>query len=142
MTVYSDVLRYRELLGNLFRRDLQAKYRGSALGVLWTPCAGPVLGSILTLIATSENLGRAALLLVTYAAGAGIPILLIVYGGQYATTQVRKLAPYTPALRRSLAKAATSRWNVLSRAFSAITPPSRRRAIAIAPSVKSASSGM
>jgi lipopolysaccharide transport system permease protein len=36
MNVYADVLRYRELFGNLFRRDLQAKYRGSALGVLWT----------------------------------------------------------------------------------------------------------
>ncbi len=34
--VYADVVRYRELFGNLFRRDLQAKYRGSALGVLWT----------------------------------------------------------------------------------------------------------
>src|SRR6058998_2108513 len=42
MTVYGDVLRYRELLGNLFRRDLQAKYRGSALGVLWT-IANPVM---------------------------------------------------------------------------------------------------
>src|SRR5256712_880754 len=42
METYSDVLRYRELLGNLFRRDLQAKYRGSALGVLWT-IANPVL---------------------------------------------------------------------------------------------------
>jgi homopolymeric O-antigen transport system permease protein len=36
VNVYADVLRYRELFGNLFRRDLQAKYRGSALGVLWT----------------------------------------------------------------------------------------------------------
>jgi ABC-type polysaccharide/polyol phosphate export permease len=36
MTVYADVLRYRELFGSLFRRDLQARYRGSALGVLWT----------------------------------------------------------------------------------------------------------
>ena len=36
MNVYADLVRYRELLGNLFRRDLQAKYRGSALGVLWT----------------------------------------------------------------------------------------------------------
>jgi ABC-type polysaccharide/polyol phosphate export permease len=36
MNVYADVVRYRELFGNLFRRDLQAKYRGSALGVLWT----------------------------------------------------------------------------------------------------------
>jgi ABC-type polysaccharide/polyol phosphate export permease len=42
MRTYSDVVRYRELLGNLFRRDLQAKYRGSALGVLWT-IANPVL---------------------------------------------------------------------------------------------------
>ncbi|MDX6485425.1 MAG: lipopolysaccharide transport system permease protein [Gaiellaceae bacterium] len=42
MSTYLDVLRYRELLGNLFRRDLQAKYRGSALGVLWT-VANPVL---------------------------------------------------------------------------------------------------
>ncbi len=36
MNVYADLIRYRELFGNLFRRDLQAKYRGSALGVLWT----------------------------------------------------------------------------------------------------------
>lgn len=36
MSVYADLVRYRELFGNLFRRDLQAKYRGSALGVLWT----------------------------------------------------------------------------------------------------------
>jgi ABC-type polysaccharide/polyol phosphate export permease len=42
MTVYADLARYRELFGNLFRRDMQAKYRGSALGVLWT-IANPVM---------------------------------------------------------------------------------------------------
>src|SRR5471032_2424997 len=36
MTVYSDLYRYRELFANLFRRDFQAKYRGSALGILWS----------------------------------------------------------------------------------------------------------
>ena len=36
MAVYSDLVRYRELFANLFRRDFQAKYRGSALGVLWS----------------------------------------------------------------------------------------------------------
>jgi ABC-type polysaccharide/polyol phosphate export permease len=36
MTVYADLLRYRELFSNLFRRDFQAKYKGSALGVLWS----------------------------------------------------------------------------------------------------------
>jgi ABC-2 type transport system permease protein len=36
MTVYSDLYRYRELFANLFRRDFQAKYRGSLLGILWS----------------------------------------------------------------------------------------------------------
>jgi ABC-type polysaccharide/polyol phosphate export permease len=34
--VYADVVRYRELFGSLFRRDLRAKYRGSFLGLGWT----------------------------------------------------------------------------------------------------------
>jgi ABC-type polysaccharide/polyol phosphate export permease len=42
VTVYADLVRYRELFGNLFRRDVQAKYRGSLLGVAWT-LANPVL---------------------------------------------------------------------------------------------------
>ncbi len=36
MTVYADLLRYRELFANLFRRDYQAKYKGSVLGILWS----------------------------------------------------------------------------------------------------------
>src|SRR5207244_2419114 len=44
-TVYGDLVRYRELFGNLFRRDVQAKYRGSILGLAWT-LANPVLLSV------------------------------------------------------------------------------------------------
>jgi lipopolysaccharide transport system permease protein len=36
MQVYGDLLRYRELFGSLFRRDLRAKYKGSVLGLAWT----------------------------------------------------------------------------------------------------------
>jgi lipopolysaccharide transport system permease protein len=36
MMVYADLLRYRELFANLFRRDFQAKYKGSLLGVAWS----------------------------------------------------------------------------------------------------------
>ena len=31
---------------------------GMTLGVVWTPCAGPILGSILTLVAAQNNFGR------------------------------------------------------------------------------------
>ncbi len=36
MTVYLDLYRYRELFANLFRRDFQAKYKGSVLGIVWS----------------------------------------------------------------------------------------------------------
>jgi ABC-type polysaccharide/polyol phosphate export permease len=36
VTVYADLVRYRELFSNLFRRDFQAKYKGSLLGVFWS----------------------------------------------------------------------------------------------------------
>ena len=42
MSVYADLIRYRELFGNLFRRDLTAKYKGSLLGVAWS-LANPLL---------------------------------------------------------------------------------------------------
>jgi lipopolysaccharide transport system permease protein len=42
MTVYTDLLRYRDLFGNLFRRDFQARYKGSALGIVWS-LANPLL---------------------------------------------------------------------------------------------------
>jgi homopolymeric O-antigen transport system permease protein len=35
VTVYTELITYRELFGNLFRRDLQAKYKGSLLGIVW-----------------------------------------------------------------------------------------------------------
>ncbi|MGY8707095.1 cytochrome c biogenesis CcdA family protein [Bradyrhizobium sp. 18BD] len=73
---------------------------GTTLGLIWTPCAGPVLGSILTLVATSKNLAWAGTLLVAYAIGAAIPMLGIAYGGQAATTRVRSLARISPRLQQ------------------------------------------
>jgi ABC-type polysaccharide/polyol phosphate export permease len=42
VTIYVDLLRYRDLFGNLFRRDFQARYKGSALGIVWS-LANPLL---------------------------------------------------------------------------------------------------
>lgn len=73
---------------------------GVTLGIIWTPCAGPVLGSILTLIATQSDLAAASVLLIAYAIGAAIPMLLIAYGGQLAARKVRALAPYTVRIQQ------------------------------------------
>jgi cytochrome c-type biogenesis protein len=73
---------------------------GTTLGLVWTPCAGPVLGSILTVIATSKDTAWASTLLVTYAIGAAIPMLAIAYGGQAVTTRVRSFARIVPRLQQ------------------------------------------
>lgn len=36
MSVYGDLVRYRELFASLFRRDLRAKFKGSVLGLAWS----------------------------------------------------------------------------------------------------------
>jgi ABC-type polysaccharide/polyol phosphate export permease len=36
MAVYTDLVRYRELFANLFRRNFHARYRGSVLGIAWS----------------------------------------------------------------------------------------------------------
>jgi len=74
---------------------------GTTLGLVWTPCAGPVLGSILTLVATSKDSAWASLLLVTYALGAALPMLGIAYGGQAATLRVRSIAKVSPRLQQA-----------------------------------------
>lgn len=73
---------------------------GTTLGLVWTPCAGPVLGSILTVIATSKDTAWAGTLLVAYAIGAAIPMLAIAYGGQAVTARVRSLARIAPRLQQ------------------------------------------
>jgi cytochrome c-type biogenesis protein len=73
---------------------------GTTLGLVWTPCAGPVLGSILTVVATSKDTAWASLLLIVYATGAAIPMLAIAYGGQAVTTRVRSLARISPKLQQ------------------------------------------
>jgi cytochrome c-type biogenesis protein len=73
---------------------------GTTLGLVWTPCAGPVLGSILTVVATSKDAAWASTLLVVYAIGAAIPMLAIAYGGQAVTSRVRRIARISPKLQQ------------------------------------------
>ena len=74
---------------------------GTTLGLVWTPCAGPVLGSILTVVATSKDTAWASLLLVVYAVGAALPMLAIAYCGQAVTTRVRSIARVAPKLQQA-----------------------------------------
>jgi cytochrome c-type biogenesis protein len=49
---------------------------GIAFGAGWTPCIGPILGSILTYAATQDRLARGVILLGAYSLGLAIPFLI------------------------------------------------------------------
>ena len=55
---------------------------GGAFGLCWTPCVGPVLGSILALAATEATAARGAGLLAAYAAGLAVPFLAVALGAR------------------------------------------------------------
>ncbi|WP_426340703.1 cytochrome c biogenesis CcdA family protein [Pseudoduganella sp. S-14] len=73
---------------------------GISLGAVWTPCAGPVLASILVLVVKAQDPAWSALLLTLYAVGAAVPMLGIIYGGQYATQRVRSVARHAERLQQ------------------------------------------
>jgi thiol-disulfide isomerase/thioredoxin len=72
---------------------------GASLGLVFVPCAGPVLAAITVLGATNEVGWRAVVLTVAYSVGAALPMLAIAYGGNAA---MQRLRPQAQNLRRGL----------------------------------------
>jgi cytochrome c-type biogenesis protein len=73
---------------------------GTQLGLLWTPCAGPVLGGILVLAAVNHQVAGAFWLLVAYGVGAGLPLLAIAYGGRILSQRLLQLRRHSAAWQR------------------------------------------
>src|SRR5271157_1550955 len=55
---------------------------GVGLGLVWTPCAGPILGAITSLAVTAPGSWSTLVLVFTYSLGAGLPLLAIAQGGR------------------------------------------------------------
>ncbi|SOE96484.1 Cytochrome c biogenesis protein CcdA [Burkholderia sp. D7] len=50
---------------------------GLVLGLVWSPCVGPILGAATTLAAQGSHLGQTALLMMVFGLGAGAPLLVL-----------------------------------------------------------------
>ena len=63
-----------------------APIAGAAFALGWTPCIGPVLGTVLNFAAQGQNLTRAAFLLIAYSLGLGLSFLAVgLFFGRMAT---------------------------------------------------------
>lgn len=70
---------------------LQGLMLGAIFGLTWTPCAGPILGGVLTYVAAREAAGPGALMLLIYAVGVATPLLMVAAASEYATPLLRAL---------------------------------------------------
>jgi cytochrome c-type biogenesis protein len=75
---------------------------GLAFAFGWTPCIGPVLGTILALAAQDGSVGRGMALMGFYAAGLGVPFLLAGVFLRRAMGLTARLKRHMPAIERAM----------------------------------------
>jgi len=62
---------------------------GGVLGLVWSPCSGPLLASALTLVASEGGAGRGALILGLFGIGAATPLVAVAYASRKGFAKAR-----------------------------------------------------
>ncbi|VSC44370.1 cytochrome c-type biogenesis protein [Streptococcus pneumoniae] len=79
----------------------QAFLLGLTFSFAWTPCVGPVLGSVLALAASGgSGAWQGAGLMLVYTLGLALPFLLLALTSSYVLKHFRKLHPYLGILKK------------------------------------------
>ena len=71
------------------RSLLSAMALGAVLGLVWSPCSGPLLGSALTLVASEGGVVRGGVVLAFFGLGAAIPLVAVAYASRSGFARVR-----------------------------------------------------
>ena len=94
-------------LGNRLDPDMRKKsgplssiMLGVATGLLWAPCAGPILGVILTGAMLQGANAQTSLLLLAYGAGSALSLGILIFAGRGLVNRLKPSIPFTGWLRR------------------------------------------
>ncbi len=72
---------------------------GASLGLVWIPCVGPMLSSVLATVAARGTLAAGFVLLVAYSLGFAVPMLAVGYGSHALRSRIRAVAARPRAVR-------------------------------------------
>jgi cytochrome c-type biogenesis protein len=72
---------------------------GLSLGIVWIPCVGPMLSSVLALVASKGSMPTGVFLLFVYSLGFAVPMLAVGYGSQALRQRVRLVSSHPVAVR-------------------------------------------
>lgn len=59
------------------------------VGLVWSPCSGPLLASALTLVASEDGVARGELILGVFGIGAAIPLVAVAYASRAGFNRAR-----------------------------------------------------
>jgi len=92
INIFKKITVFNTILQNKMR-NAPDFFLGMAFGLLWIPCTGPILSSILTLVASEGSILQGIILLSFYSLGFAIPMLLVAYFTQFFRDRIRSKLP-------------------------------------------------
>ncbi|MFJ2527971.1 cytochrome c biogenesis protein DipZ [Pseudomonas helmanticensis] len=112
------------MLGNRLDPDIREKagpmgsiMLGVATGLLWAPCAGPILGVILTGAMLQGANAQTSLLLLAYGAGSALSLCTLIFTGRGLVNRLKPSIPFTGWLRRGAGVAVLATAAVIATGF-------------------------
>ncbi|MBF6034163.1 cytochrome c biogenesis protein DipZ [Pseudomonas sp. P155] len=112
------------MLGNRLDPDTRKKagpmgsiMLGVATGLLWAPCAGPILGVILTGAMLQGANAQTSLLLLAYGAGSALSLGTLIFAGRGLVNRLKPSIPFTGWLRRGAGVAVLATAAVIATGF-------------------------
>jgi len=73
---------------------------GFSLGLIWTPCVGPILASVITLAATNSVNTTAGIITLSYAIGTALPMLAVMFMGRSLFQKIPWLLPNSQRIQK------------------------------------------
>ncbi|OHD33414.1 MAG: hypothetical protein A2Y31_12875 [Spirochaetes bacterium GWC2_52_13] len=73
---------------------------GVSLGLVWTPCVGPIMASVITLAVSQQVDGGAVLIIAAYSLGTAIPMFAVMVGGRKLLVRFPRLSAKGAGIQR------------------------------------------
>ena len=73
---------------------------GASLGLLWTPCVGPIMASVISLAVSQQVDGGAVIIIIAYSAGTALPMMGVMLSGRKLLARFPKLSSSTGRIQR------------------------------------------